>query len=162
MKQFLHLMLCILLPYFFGQDLNGRWSGIGVQKIGNRIFTFDTEVLIKQDGNKISGKMASVQTGTKNHTIVKISGTVKNGKVKIDTDQIVKIDYPDTNFDFLCFRSFKGELIVEEANNTLSIEVESYGIDLQYNLMTKSYSDGNCPPSKYRLTKNTVKPIAKS
>jgi len=154
MKQFLYFILIILIPFLsLGQDLNGRWSGIAVQKIGNRVFTYDTEVLLKQAGNKISGKMAMIETGTKNYTIVKISGTVKNGKVKIDTDQVVKIDYPKTNFDFLCFRSFKGELTVDEINTMLLIEIISYGIDLRYDLITKAYSDGNCSPTTVKLTK---------
>lgn len=97
--------------------------------------------------------MATIQTGTKNYRIVKISGTVKNGKVKIHTDQILKIDYPKSNFDFLCFRSYKGGLVVDETNNMLIIEVESYGTDLKYDLRTKTYSDGNCTPSTYKLTK---------
>lgn len=154
MKQFLHLLLFILIPFLSsGQDLNGRWSGISVQKIGNKVFTYDVEMLIKQEGNKISGKRAAVQRGTKNYSIVKFSGTVKNGKVKIDTDHVVKIDYPETNFDFLCFRSYKGELSVDENNNLLVIELETYGGDLKYELATKNYSYGSCPPSISRLTK---------
>lgn len=154
MKQSLYLILFILTPLFsFGQDLSGRWSGVGVQKIDNRVITYNLEALIKQEGNKISGKMATVQTGTKNHTIVKIIGTVKNGKVKIDIDRIVKIDFPAPDYNILCFRSYKGELLVDEINNVLIIEVESYGTGLKYDLTTKSYYDDNCIPNKYRLTK---------
>lgn len=154
MKQFLHLLLFILIPFLsLGQDLNGRWSGSDTHDIGGRMFTFNKEAIIKQDGTKLSGKRAAVQTGTKNYSIVKFSGTVKNGKVKIETDNVVKIDYPEPNFDFICFRSYKGELSVDENNNLLVIELETYGGDLKYELATKNYSYGSCPPSISRLTK---------
>lgn len=154
MKPFLFLILIILIPFITkSQDLNGRWSGTGTQKIGDRVFTYHTEANIKHKGNRLSGKIVTVETGTKNHSIVKISGTIKNGKVKLYPDQIVKIDFPQPNYEIVCIRNFKGEFTVDEINNRLVIELESYGVDTKYDLITKTYSDGNCPPSNYRLTK---------
>lgn len=155
MKQNVLLIIGILIPFLaLGQDINGIWNGKGVQKIGNKLFHHTIEVHLKQEkGNTVSGKMLKVQTGTKNHSISTFSGTIKNGKVKIYPEKILKIDYPETNFDLLCFRHYTGDFTIDEKNNLLVIEVESYGIDLTYHLLTKVYSDGNCPPSIFRITK---------
>lgn len=154
MKQIPLLFLSILVPFLsFGQDLNGKWTGLGVQKIGNAVFTFDIEMVIKQEGNKLSGKMLSVSTGTENHSIARIDGTIKEGKVKIHSDNVIKIHYPKTNFEGICFRNYRGNFTIDEVNNVLVMELETYGIDLKYHLATKTYSDGTCPPSILRMTK---------
>ena len=117
------------------------------------MYSFHKEAIIKQDGNKISGKMVVLEAGTKNHFILQISGTIKNGKVKILTDKVLKVDYPETTWSFLCFRNFKGELIVDEINNMLVMDLKDYGTSLLYDLHAKTYSDGNCHPTFSKLTK---------
>lgn len=154
MKQFLHLLLFILIPFLsLGQDLNGRWSGSDTHDIGGRMFTFNKEAIIKQDGTKLSGKMIVLEAGTKNHFVLQITGSIKNGKVKIDVDKVLKVDYPETKWSFLCFRNFKGELIVDEINNMLVMDLKDYGMALLYDLQTKKYSDGNCHPTFSKLSK---------
>jgi len=154
MKQSLYLILFILTPLIsFGQDLNGKWTGNDTHDIGGRMFTFNKEATIKHNGNKISGKMLVVEAGTKNHFITQFSGTIKNGKVKIDMDKVLKIDYPETTWSVLCFRNFKGELIVDEINNRLTMDLKDYGSALIYDLYSKTYSDGQCHPTFTKLTK---------
>lgn len=153
MKQIL-LLFSLLVPFFlFGQDLNGRWIGLDTHEINGQMFSFNKEVIIKQDGKKISGKMLVLEVGTKNHFIIQISGTIKDGKVKIFTDKVLKVDYPETSWDFLCFRNFMGELIVDEINNLLIMDLKDYGTSLIYDLHNKTYSDGNCHPTFTKLTK---------
>lgn len=135
------------------QDFSGLWSGTGAQIIGSRTFNYQAEIHLKVEGKRISGKVVTFDAGTKNHSIIEIGGTIKNGKIKIFTDRILKISYPEPKFDFLCFRNFRGEIVIDEANQLLLMELESYGIDLKYDLVTKQYSDGNCAPSTYRFTK---------
>lgn len=154
MKQFLHLLLFILIPFLsLGQDLNGRWTGSDTHDIGGRMFTFNKEAIIKQEGNKISGKMLVAESGTKNYFITQFSGSIKNGKVKMDTDKVLKVNYPETTWSVLCFRNFKGELLVDEVNNTLTMDLKNYGTALIYDLYNKTYSYGQCHPTFSKLTK---------
>ncbi len=154
MKQISFLLLHILVPLFLsGQDLNGRWTGRDSHELNGRMFTFNKETIIKQDGNKLSGKTLVVEEGTKNHFVIQFSGTVKNGKVKLILDKVLKVDYPQTTWSILCFRNFKGELIVDEIKNMLILDLKNYGTDLIYDLKSKTYSEGICHPTFTKLTK---------
>jgi len=153
LKQIL-LLFSILVPLFLSaQDLNGLWTSRETHELNGQMFTFKKETIIKQDGNKLSGKTLVVEEGTKNHFVLQFSGKVKNGKVKLDLDKVLKVDYPETTWSFLCFRNFKGEIIVDEINNLLIMDLKNYGTDLKYDLITKTYSEGICHPTFAKLTK---------
>lgn len=154
MQQISILIVCILFPFLsFSQDLTGIWNGSDVQEISSQVIPWSREVFIKQDGNKLSGKAVDLQNGTKNYSVAEISGKIKNGKVKIYIDQIVKINFPEPTFNDFVWRHSEGMLIVDEINNMLILELKSFGTCKYYDFITKKFSEGNCTPKTWRLTK---------
>jgi len=140
-----------------GQDVSGRWNGESIQSYSDdETFVNNLEVIIEQKRKKISGKLLAKQTGTQNYTVAKFNGSIKNGNFKIYPDKVLKIHFPTPNYKSICFRNYRGKLIVDEVNNRLVIEAASYGIDIKYNLVNEQYTEGNCPPSKIRLTKEII------
>ena len=155
MKQIIFLVLAMFVPSTsISQDLNGIWSGEIVQRFDGRIFRFNIEANVVHKGEKISGKRVSVQAKTKNYTVTNFSGSLKEGIVKIYTDEIVKVDYPQSNYRFITFGYVIGALKIDEINNIMVIEGVHYG-NVRYNLKNKKISKGNSR-SSFRLSKKII------
>ncbi|WP_299365923.1 hypothetical protein [Winogradskyella sp.] len=158
MRKISLLILSVLVPLMsLSQDLNGRWSGMIYQKIGDTLFSFNLETNIVHKKNNLSGKAVVVQTETKNYSVYKFIGSVREGKIKINPSEIVKIDFPQPNFPFLCFSNLKAELKIDEVNNKMIIEGENYGVDIKYDLINERYFEGSCPKGTFKLSKNIIK-----
>lgn len=139
MKQILFSLIGIIIPLLVNsQDLNGKWKG-GLPQ-NDKTFVFTMEADMNHKGENISGNAKYVDPTTKSYVIENFTGTVKNGVVTINENQIVdsKINR-GASYSRWCIKKMVGNLIVNKSQNLITIE--------------GTWTSSGCAPGKFTISK---------
>jgi hypothetical protein len=142
MKQLLTLGLLMLSLCLFGQEnVSGKWSGTITQNEGGYRSSYEFEMFIQQDGNKISGRTFVYVDDI--HAEMKFSGEIHSG-IYVRFQESEMVDFKKFEGMEWCIK--KGQLILKKSGGG-PWELEGF--------WQGNTTFSNCIPGKVHLTQVT-------